>query len=312
MVEDATVPHPAPPAAGEPAPRMRPTWGLRAGDSIGAGRTVLRALGGGRVTEVLLVWDERRLVPMVAKLLRPDQAASPHARAELRREADALAALAHPMLVRGFTADVDGRFPHLLLEHLEGPTLRSLLAADGPLSLAQALPLALQTASVLHFMAGEGWVHLDVKPDNIVMGLPPRLLDLSVARRTADAARLRGPVGTDAYMAPEQCGTGAGRVGPAADVWGLGATLHHAISGRIPFPRPPGARAAADPRLRFPQLVRAPEPLPPRVPAALRELIAGALAFDAADRPAAAELAAGLEPLLDELPRRRRLGLRRR
>ena len=142
---------------------------------------------------------------MVAKLLRPDQVEDAGALRELRCEADALAALAHPVLVRGFDAVVDGPHPHLLIELLEGPTLRELIEQGDTLALEQLLPLAMHTAAALHYMAGEGWVHLDVKPANIVMGAPPRLIDLSVARTVARARRLRRAIGTDAYMAPEQC-----------------------------------------------------------------------------------------------------------
>jgi eukaryotic-like serine/threonine-protein kinase len=280
--------------------RSRPTWGFEEGDELAPGRTVLRRLGGGRRYEVFLVWDDTRLAVLVAKVLRPDQAADPSALGELRREADALAQLAHPVVVRGFDAVLSGRRPHLLIEHLEGPTLRALLEESGPLALEQLLPLALHVAGALHYMAHNGWVHLDVKPDNVVMGVPPRLLDLSVARTVARARHASGPIGTDAYMAPEQCDPASrpGQVGPPADVFGLGATLYHALSGRRPFPRPAGARDAVEPAERFPQLVRAPEPLARRVPRALAEIVLAALAAEPADRPAAAELAAALEPLV--------------
>jgi serine/threonine protein kinase len=294
--------------------RARPTWGFEEGDLLAPGRTVLRPLGGGRRYEVLLVWDERRLAVMVAKVLRPDHATDPGALGDLRREADALARLAHPVVVRGFDADTAGRRPHLLIEHLEGPTLRSLVDEGGPLGLEQLLPLGLHVAGALHYMAGEGWVHLDVKPDNVVMGLPPRLIDLSVARPVTRARRLAAPIGTDGYMAPEQCDPGAfpGAIGPASDVFGLGATLHHALSGRRPFPRPEGARRSPHLAERFPQLVRDAEPLPRGVPAALAEAVGAALARDPRDRPAAAELAAALEPLVAGLPERLVLGRRGR
>jgi serine/threonine protein kinase len=144
-----------------------------------------------------------------------------------------------------------------------------------------------------------------VKPDNVVMGTPPRLIDLSVARTLARARRLAGPTGTDAYMAPEQCRArrDGDPVGPAADVWGLGATLHHAVAGAQPFPRPASARRSPDREVRFPQLVRAPEPLPRRTPLALADIIGACLAPRPADRPAAAEVAAALEPLVIALPR---------
>src|SRR5215212_6350120 len=229
----------------EPAARERPTWGLDESDPIAQGRTVLRRLGGGRRYEVFLVWDEHRLSVLVAKVLRPDQAASPAAKADLRHEADVLARLGHPVVVRGFDASVDGTFPHLLLEHLEGPTLQSLLERHGPLGLEQLLPLGLHVASALHYTAGEGFVHLDVKPENLVMGAPPRVIDFSVARSLEAAAKIARPIGTDAYMAPEQCGAGGDGVapiGPPADVFGLGATLQYAMTGARAFRREHAAR----------------------------------------------------------------------
>jgi serine/threonine protein kinase len=275
--------------------RERPTWGLVEGDAIAPGRTVLRLLGGGRRYEVFLVWDDHRLAVLVAKLLRPELAGDPAALRELVREGDALARLAHPVLVRGFDVVAGGRFPHLLIEHLEGPTLRDLVTRDGALPLEQVLPIGLHVASALHYLAAEGMVHLDVKPDNVVMGAPPRLIDLSVTRTVAAAARLRRPVGTDGYMAPEQCDTAFGPVGPEADVFGLAATLHHAVSGARPFAR--------DGDQRFPQLERDPAPLPRHVPRELAELVHAAMAREAAARPTAAEFAAGLEPLVARLPR---------
>ena len=280
----------------------RPTWGLVEGDAIAPGRTVLRSLGGGRRYEVYLVWDDHRLAVLVAKVLRPDQVSDPAALRELTQEAAALARLAHPVLVRGFDAVTDGRFPHLLLEHLDGPTLRDLLMRDGAIAVEQALALGLHVASALHYLAAEGMVHLDVKPENIVMGAPPRLIDLSVARPVDAARRLRRPVGTDGYMAPEQCDRANGEIGPAADVFGLAATLYHAIGGRRPF-----ARSGEE---RFPQLTRDPEPLPRRVPSQFAALLRDALARDAAARPTAAEFAAALEPLVAALPQRLILGRR--
>jgi eukaryotic-like serine/threonine-protein kinase len=295
--------------------RARPTWGLADGDAIAPGRTVLRRLGGGHRYEVFLVWDEHRLAVLVAKVLRPDQIDRPHGLPELAREADLLAQLGHPIIVRGFDAVLTEPFPHLLIEHLEGPTLRELLAAGGALAPEQLLPLGLHVASALHYMAAEGVVHLDVKPDNVVMGAPPRLIDLSVTRSLAEAARLQHPTGTDAYMAPELCAASASAavasapretaapIGSPADIFGLAATLQHALTGEPPFPRPAGARQSTDPAARFPQLVRDPEPLPSRTPPELAALLRAGLARDARARPTAAAFAAGLEPLVARLPR---------
>lgn len=291
---------------------MRESWGFEPGDEIAPGRSVVRAIGGGRRYEVFLVWDDLLFALVVAKVLRPHVAAEERHRDEVREEAEALARLAHPVIVRGFDAVVDGPHPHVLIEHLEGPTLRRLIRRGGPAPLEQLLPLAAHVAAALHYMGQMGVVHLDVKPDNIVMGVPPRLIDLSIARTIERAALTRHPLGTDAYMPPEQCvpAERPGEIGPASDVWGLGATLHHAVSGEVPFPRSRSAHDSDDPRVRFPQLEAEPRPLPDRTPEDLRDLIARALAKAPDDRPTASELVLGLEPLVANLPRKLLFGRR--
>jgi eukaryotic-like serine/threonine-protein kinase len=283
------------------------SWGFEEGDEIQPGRVVLRTLGGGNRYEVLLVWDDRLFALAVAKLLRPDQAEEREALSDLEREVEVLRSLAHPAIVRSFDAVFEGPHPHVLIEHLEGPSLRRLIKRDGPLPLQQVLPLAAQVAGSLHYMACSGYVHLDVKPDNIVMGVPPRLIDLSIARSLERAARTSGPLGTDPYMAPEQCGADAGAViGPPADTWGLGATLFHAVAGERPFLEGRGEEGPE----RFPQLVEPPGPLPSSLPESLRALLAEMLDADPGDRPGCDEVVERLEPLIAELPRKPRLGRR--
>ena len=288
------------------------TWGFEEGAELAPGRSVVRSLGGGNRFEVLLVWDEALFALAVAKVLRPHLVERERMLEDLRDEAELLARLAHPVIVRGFGAVLDGPRPHLLIEHLEGPTLRRLIRRGGPIPLEQLLPLAAHVGAALRYMELNGVAHLDVKPDNIVMGIPPRLIDLSIARRLDRAARIRSPVGTDAYMPPEQCDPSGhpGEIGAPSDVWGLGATLHHALSGSVPFPRPKGARDSDDPHVRFPQLVEDPRPLPGRLPDGLGELIAGCLRRRPEDRISAADLVDGLGPLVAALPRKLVLGRR--
>jgi serine/threonine protein kinase len=218
-------------------PRPRPTWGLAEGDALAPGRTVLRRIGGGRRYEAMLVWDEHRLAVLVAKVLRPDQAKSPAALGDLARESDLLERLAHPVVVRSFGAVRDSRFPHLLLEHLDGPTLDELIAREGALALEQLLPLALHVASALHYLAAEGVVHLDVKPSNVHLCDDARvvLTDFGIACRVDDVPFPGVFAGSPAYVAPER--VDSGEFGPAADLYSLGATLFAAVEGRPPFDR---------------------------------------------------------------------------
>jgi serine/threonine protein kinase len=283
------------------------SWEFDEGAELSPGRIVLKTIGGGNRYEVCLVWDEALFALGVAKVLRPDQASDEKALRDLGGEIEALGALAHPTLVRSFGHDLDGPHPHVLIEHLEGPSLRRLIRRDGAIPLQQLLPLAAHVAGALQYMANAGYVHLDVKPDNIIMGLPPRLIDLSIARTLERAERTAGPLGTDPYMAPEQCvGEPEPPIGPPADAWGLGATLFHAVAGQRPFPRGRGD----DGPERFPQLVEEPGELPPQVPAELAQLVGEMLDRDPTRRPSCGEVVERLEPLIAEQPRKMKVGRR--
>jgi serine/threonine protein kinase len=281
---------------------LRRAWELAEGDEIAPGLLTQRLLGGGTRYEAYLAFDERLHHLVVVKVLRPDRIGDEAAIRGLRGEADVLASLNHPAIARLLRADLEGERPHVVLELVEGPRLSTLIRRFGPLETVQAAPLAVEVASALHYLHGLGVVHLDVKPKNLIMGAPPRLIDLSIARSVEAAAALDVAIGTDAYMAPEQCVPSRGRVGPAADVWGLGVTLYEALAGKPAFPD--GVRdESAAPEERFPQLVRGVAPLPDHVPDELGSAVQAALAFEATDRPSAADLADMVEPLLRR-PRR--------
>lgn len=278
-------------------------WGLAEGEEIVSGRRAMRLLGGGRRYEAYLAWDEGLYSLVVVKVLRPSLCADAATRAGLAGEVEVLGRLAHPVIVRALGADLEHERPHLVLEFLDGPRLSTLLRRYGVV-VEQVLPLALQMCSALHYMAGRGVLHLDLKPRNVIMAGPPRLIDLSVARRVDQVPQIGGPVGTDAYMSPEQCDPARfATIGPASDVWGLGATLYEALAARPPFP--PGTRED-----RFPQLSRAPARFADRrrVPPAVGDAVLWCLRDDPDERPSAAELAQAIEPLVDALPRPR-LGL---
>lgn len=278
-------------------PPAQETWAFDEGDEIYPGRFALRLLGGGRRYEAYLAHDEALLANVVVKILRPERVHDRASLEGLRAEFSALRALNHPVIARGFDAVLEGERPHISVEFLEGPRLSTLVRKFGPLPMEQLVPLATELCSALHYMHGRRMVHLDVKPKNIIMGAPPRLIDLSIARSFVDAAALTVPVGTDAYMAPEQCTAGRGpKVGGAADVWGLGMTLYEAATGELPFPRSDD--------IKYPQVELAPRELDARVPAQVAELIETCLRRVPAQRPSARELASSLEPLVASLPRR--------
>jgi serine/threonine protein kinase len=278
------------------------SWDFEQGDEVVPGRIALARLGGGYTYETYLGWDEHLHSTVVLKIVRPDQTDSNSALRHIAREAMILDNLDHPVVLRCFDVVPDGNRPHLVLEYLEGDTLGHLLRY-GTLPLEQLIPLAVSVCGALHYVHREGYVHLDVKPSNIVMDVPPRLIDFSIARPIESAAKLEVDIGSQDYMAPEQCLPGKrGTVQPASDVWGLGVTLYHALVGKLPYPE--GVRDHDDPEVEYPQLVEKPELPPLDVPEQLAEPLMTCLADDPADRPSPADLANELEPLLALLPSR--------
>ena len=262
-----------------PAPRVAP--GKKIADHI----TVVGALDEGGRDPVYIVWNHHAWCPMCCKLFRKP--------AQARWEARTLFRLAHPGIVRPLE---DGTPRYLLTEFLEGPSLRRLIRArpKGRLAIADALRIAVHLGSALAHLHGRGYLHLDVKPANVIVtSRRPVLFDLGSAR-PANGRKLRSPQGTDAYMAPEQA---LARVPtPSSDIYGLGVSLFEMLTGARPFP-------AGDDAEPFPQLHMAPPSLRrlrPRAPRELERVVAWCLAPDPANRPPSL---AALLPVLNDLIR---------
>ena len=290
-------------AAPPPSPEES-RWYFEEGDEIVRGRTAVKLLGGGFRYEAYLAWDDHLHNLVVTKVVRPGLVQDRRTLRGLASEVEMLERLNHPVILRGFDAMLDGPRPHVVVEHLEGPRLSNLVRRYGPLPPEQLIPLGLQLAAAAHYISREEVVHLDIKPSNIIMGAPARLIDLSVALTFGECENIGSAVGTDAYMAPEQTRVDRSLpVGPPADVWGIGASLYRAATGHKAFgDNDPDSEVPGE---RWPQLVREPEPLEARIAPAVAETIMDCLRHDPAARPTAAEVAARLEPALDVLPKPR-------
>jgi serine/threonine protein kinase len=286
--------------------REKSSWGFHEGDAIVPGRHATRLLGGGRRYEAYLAWDDELHALVVVKIVRPTLVESEPVRRGLEGEARALQALNHPTIVRMFDAVLEGDRPHIVLEYLDGPRLSTLIRRYRVI-VEQLLPLGLELCSALHYMHGRSFLHLDVKPRNVVMSGRPRLIDLSVAIPADAIDRITRPIGTDAYMSPEQCDPERfSEIGPPSDIWGLGVTLYEALTRSRPFP--PRTSPEATGVERYPQLAANPFPLPRDADGPLGDAVLSCLEKRPADRPTALELAEALEPWVAALPEPR-LGL---
>lgn len=267
-----------------------------------------RLLGRSSLSEVFLVRDPHGEMRAL-KLLRASACRDPRLLARLEREAQLLEDLHHPNLVQGYgSLDVGGR-PGLLLEYVDGPTLREA-ARKGPLGWEQVARYGVQLARALDKLHRHGALHRDVKPHNVLIDAHRGavLADLGLVRRSEDPELTRhgAALGSPAYMSPEQARDPSG-VGPEADVYSLGATLHHALSGSPPFL----GKGVGEVIHRVLHLD--PEPLPMGVPEMLHRVLMTALAKDSDRRYARArDLAADLGRVLLGHPPRLLTAHRRR
>jgi serine/threonine protein kinase len=275
------------------------SWGpvqppLAAGDPLASGYVVVAHLRRGRRLDVYDLWSDERDCRCVGKTLRPERAGDEIAAAQLRTEGLLLATLTHPHLVRAYEMVLTAVQPRptVVTETLPGHTVDFLLDRFGRLSPADAAMLGVQMSSVLRYLHRHGWVHLDVKPANIVeVGGRAVLLDLSVARRIGE----REAGGTFDYLSPEQARGDA--VTEAADVWGLGITLYEVLSGATPWAEVPHRQRHTDGTRFYPQLDAPAAALRSRrrrLPAALSRTVDACLALDPGARPTVDELAAEL------------------
>ncbi|MDZ5623547.1 serine/threonine-protein kinase [Nocardioides sp. HM23] len=183
---------------------------------------------GGRL-DTYDVYSRERDCRCVVKVVRPDRAHEVHVRAALVGEGALLRELAHPHLVRAYDV-IEGPRTAVVLETLTGSTLAALIE-ESPLGPRDVALLGRQLASALGYLHRRDWLHLDVKPSNVVVqGGRAVLIDLSLATHPGDG---RPHAGTDGYLAPEQV-TGR-NLSPATDVFGLGTTLGEALTGELPY-----------------------------------------------------------------------------
>ena len=282
----------------QPAPaNAKSSWNVAPDELLVDGLIANRLLGGGNDYEAYLAFDPRRYTLVVVKMLRPHVADQMRARATVAKEAAILRRVDHPVTIRVFDVATDGERPYISLEYVEGPRMSTLLRRNGRLPVEQVLPLGLQLASALHYLDALGVVHLDIKPKNIIMAGPPRLIDFSVATDAAATTTLRGAIGTRTYMAPEQIDPSRGpAIGSPADIWGLGTVLYEAVAGKPAFP--------LDGPHHHPQAHQTAARLPGSVPPLLAATIHSCLEVAPADRPTAAEVSEALGELVAMLPRR--------
>ncbi|MBA3413787.1 MAG: serine/threonine protein kinase [Chloroflexia bacterium] len=258
------------------------------GVELAPGYAVVAHLRRGEDLDVYDVWSDERNCRCVAKTIRPDRIDRESANRRLIHEGELLLGLTHPHIVRAYDL-VRGDTPVLVLETLPGETLSHLIDRGAPrLAAAEVAHLGRHLCSAVGYLHRHGILHLDLKPSNIIAtGGLARVLDLSLAQPPGP---IKPGVGTLGYMAPEQAR--GGEIGPAADVWGIGAVLYEVATGE-PAWETDEIDDGTDASPRTEELeIPAPAPIRRhrRLPASLAEAIDATLTLDAAARPTVREL----------------------
>ncbi|MFC7929366.1 protein kinase domain-containing protein [Streptomyces cinereoruber] len=275
------------------------------GRVVGGRYELATVVGQGGMGQVWTAYDGRLDRRVAVKLLRPagmnGQASSAdELRRRFVRECRVTARVTHPGLVTVHDAGSEGEDLYLVMQYVEGADLADHLAEHDPYPWEWAVSVAAQLCAVLAAVHAVPIVHRDLKPRNVMIRPDGTLtvLDLGVASvLDTDTTRLThtgSPIGSPAYMAPEQAMGGA--VGPATDLYALGVLLHELLSGNVPFS---GSTALG---VLHRHLYDPPTPLRqlrPEVPEPLEALVLRLLAKDPRDRPDGAhEVYEHLLPLL--------------
>jgi len=252
---------------------------------------VLKRLGEGATSDVLLAHDEFHDRPVAIKRMRVPAAGEGSDPRLYQRfyaaEAALVGRLQHPNVVQIHDAVDDPQAPYLVMEYVDGVTLRRYCRADALLPLEQIVEIGFKCAMALGYMARQGLIHRDVKPANLLAVVEhDQVVDVKVSD-FGSVLNLRSEhtqifrVGSLAYMSPEQLDGAA--IDWRADIYSLAAVLYHLIAGRPPFEAP--TQAALMHQI-FGAEPAALTPLRAGVPESLDALVRGALAKSPDARPA--------------------------
>jgi len=205
------------------------------------GYRIIRKLGAGAMATVFLAQQESLDRPVAIKVLPKKFSENEDFLERFYKEGRAAAKLNDANIVQAYDVGKSGEYHYFVMEYVDGDTVYEQITEKKKLSQEEALPIIRQVALALKHAHRVGFIHRDIKPKNIMIANngDVKLADLGLARalddRKAAEAEAGRAYGTPYYISPEQI-RGKKDITPAADIYGLGATLYHMVTGNVPFP----------------------------------------------------------------------------
>lgn len=174
---------------------------------------------------------------VAVKVLKEEHTQDEEFLSRFRQEARAAASLSHPNVVSIYDVGEESGLPYIVMEHIEGPTLKEWVSEKGPLSVDQALDITQQVLSALEHAHSHGVIHRDIKPHNILRASSGlwKVADFGIARATSGSTlkHTQKVLGSAHYFSPEQAR--GGYVGERADLYATGVVLYEMLTGKVPF-----------------------------------------------------------------------------
>ena len=208
---------------------------LKTGTIIAERYEILGKIGTGGMADVYKAKDHKLNRFVAVKVLKPEFREDTTFIRKFRSEAQAAAGLTHPNIVNVFDVGDDGGVYYIVMELIEGITLKEYIAKKGKLSIKEATSIAIQVSMGLEAAHNHGIVHRDVKPQNIIISTDGKVkvTDFGIARAASSNTISSNVMGSVHYSSPEQ--VRGGYSDEKSDIYSLGITLYEMVTGRVPF-----------------------------------------------------------------------------
>lgn len=253
------------------------------GKRIGGRYEILRDIGGGGMSRVYLAHDVILDRDVAIKILNYDFSNEEELKRRFMREALSATSLTHPNIVDIFDVGEDGNIHYLVMEYIDGQTLKEFIVSNGPLTPEEALPIMEQLVSAISNAHYNGIVHRDIKPQNILMDHDGNVkitdFGIAMALSATTHTKTNSVIGTVHYLSPEQAR--GGMATKKSDIYSVGIVFYELLTGKLPFSGESAVSIALKHLQEETPSVRA---LFPDIPQSVENVILKATSKDAANR----------------------------